>query len=153
MRTRPQSGFGALAAVVVLVLLALLAAAVIRLSSGAQQGIAQEVQAARAQAAMRAGVDWGLYQLLRGAWVGCSGGKTQDLDLRADHGVWVTVSCSAHGPFREGQNPATLAAVEKKIYELNVVACNAPAGPCPNATAATSPQYVERARRLTVSPD
>ncbi|MBB5204600.1 MSHA biogenesis protein MshP [Inhella inkyongensis] len=153
MTPRTQSGFGALAAVVVLVLLALLAAAVVRLSSGAQQGIAQEVRAARAQAAMRAGVDWGLYQLLRGTWVGCAGGKTQDLDLRADHGVWVTVSCSLHGPFREGQDPATLLAVEKKVYELSVVACSAAAGPCPNAAAAITSSYVERARRLTVSPD
>lgn len=145
---RSQTGFGALAAVVVLVLLALLAAAVVRLSAASQGAIAQEVQAARAQAALRAGVDWGLYQLFRGAWAGCAAGQGQTLNLQAEVGSNVSVSCNAAASYNEGQL-ANGAARRVRVIRLIVVACNA--ANCPDNSAAAGAQYVERMRELTIS--
>ncbi|MBH9551324.1 MSHA biogenesis protein MshP [Inhella gelatinilytica] len=145
-----QQGFGALAAVVVLVLLALVAASVVRLSQSSQLGMAQEAQAAHAQAAVRAGVDWGLYQVFRGTWQGCTGGQSQTLDLRAEGGNWVTVSCSAPSPYQEGQL-GNGNARQVRVITLSAVACNAPAGPCPDDGAAAGAHYVERAREVVVA--
>lgn len=143
-----QRGFGAIAAVAVLVLLAVLAATVVRLGSGRQASLAQDVQAARAQAAARAGVDWGLFQLLKGSWVGCSTAQSQTLDLRADTGMRVTVTCTGRS-YNEGETSPGVARVVR-VYRLQSVACNG-ATSCPDNTAATGPQYVERAREVTVT--
>ena len=116
-----STGFGAVAAMVVLVLLALLAAAVVRLSVGSHTAIAQEIQAARTQAALRAGVDWGLFQLIRstGAWLGCSTPQTQTLELVGSN---ATVACSA---LRKGHDcrPAVTqdARASRKVFELDAV--------------------------------
>lgn len=149
MKTRVK-GFGALAAVVVLVLLALLAAAVVRLSQSSQLGIAQEVQAAQAQAALRSGLDWGLYQLFRGGWQGCPAGASQTLDLRGNGGNWVTVACAAPATYKEGQL-ANGSARQVRVITLTAVACNAASGPCPNDGGAAGPHYVERMREVVVA--
>lgn len=148
-------GFGALAALVVLVLLALLAASVVRLSAGAQSAIAQEVQGARAQAAVRAGLDWGLYKLLKpgGGWSGCGISVppfSQTLDLRNETGFLVTVSCAGN-VYNEGESSPGTAATTK-VYLLRAVACNGTAASCPDNAAAAGSQYVERQREVTVSP-
>lgn len=148
MRRRRQSGLGALAALVVLVLLAILAASIVRLSASSQASFAQEFQAARAQAGMRAGIDWGLYQLLKGAWIGCNGGLSQTLDLRSDLGVYVTVSCATSSYFEGESSPGVPKSL--RVYTLTAVACNGSSGSCPDNTAAQGPQYVERKRILTV---
>ncbi len=148
---RHDQGLGALAALVVLVLLALLAASVVRLSVGAQAGTAQEVQGARAQAAVRAGIDWGLYMLLKAGWAGCSAvaPQSQTLDLRSETGFRVTVSCTGTS-YNEGETvPGTAATV--RVYLLRAVACNGNAASCPDNAAATGAQYVERQREVTVS--
>lgn len=153
MKTRSK-GLGALAALVVLVLLALLAASVVRLSVGSQAGMAQEVQGARAQAAVRAGLDWGLYKLLKpgGGWSGCGISVpplSQTLDLRSETGFRVTVSCTGTG-YNEGETvPGTAATV--RVYQLRAVACNGNAANCPDNAAAQGAQYVERQREVTVS--
>jgi len=143
---RAQLGLGALAAVVVLVLLALLAAAVMRLSTASQGAVAQELQAARAQTALRAGVDWGLFQLFRGAWAGCSPAQSQLLAVDSNYNAMV--SCSAGGIYNEGLlSDGTPRQV--RVIRLTVVACNSAS--CPDNSAAAGPQYVERMRELTVS--
>ena len=136
-----------MAALVVLVLLALLAAAVVRLSVGSHTAIAQEIQAARTQAAMRAGVDWGLFQIFQstGAWLGCGTPQSQTLELVGSN---ATVACSALAPYNEGEHAdGTVRRV--RVIRLTVVACNASA--CPDNAAAAGAQYVERMRELTVS--
>jgi len=151
---KPAQGLGALAALVVLVLLALLAASVVRLSVGTQAVSAQEVQGVRAQAAVRAGLDWGLYKLLHasGGWSGCGISfppLSQTLDLRAETGFRVTVSCTGNR-YNEGETvPGT--AATRSIYLLRAVACNGSAASCPDNAAAAGAQYVERQRELTVS--
>jgi MSHA biogenesis protein MshP len=139
-----QRGFGAVAAIVVLVVLAVIAAAVVKLGHAQQSGIAQEVQAARAAQAAQAGVEWGLFQALRAGSCG-----TTTLDLTADLGMSVTVSCTAAG-FKEGvqeSDGSTPRALT--VYTINAIACNASA--CPDASRAVTPTYVERRRVVTAT--
>ncbi len=68
----PRRGLGAIAVIVVLVLLATVAAAVVRFGQQGQTMVQQDVQGLRASAAARAGIDWGLYQALKGSWTSCS---------------------------------------------------------------------------------
>lgn len=143
-----QRGFGAIGAVVVLVLLAVLAATVVRLSSGSQASLSQDLQAARAQAAVRAGLDWGLFQVLKGAWIGCSAGQSQTLDLSADTGMRVTVTCTGRS-YNEGETSPGVPKV-LRVYRVQAVACNG-TGTCPDNAAATGAQYVERAREVSVT--
>lgn len=138
-----QRGFGAIAAIVVLVLMAGLAAAVVRLGAAQQQGAAQGLMAGRAAWAAAAGLEWGAYQALRGSWTACAG-ASQTLDLSADTGAWVTVSCNST-LYNEGESvpgtPATL-----RSFTITAVACNSSAG-CPDNSRAVQAGYVERARQ------
>ena len=141
---RRSRGLGALAAIVVLVMLSALAAAVVRLGWSSQSGIAQDVTSARALRAANSGIEWGLYQAFKGGWTGCVGASTT-LDLRADTGMWVTVTCNSD-PFNEGQTPAGTAATVT-VYSIVAVACNGTSS-CPDNAKATGPYYVERRRTV-----
>lgn len=148
---KPHRGFAAIAAIVVLVLLATLAAAIVKFGHVGQMASAQDVLGARAIAAARTGNEWGLYQAQKGGWAACAG-TVQTLDLSADTGFQVTVTCNST-LYNEGEStPGTPNSV--RIYSINAVACNQPlaAEPrCPNDGAATSPVYVERRRLVTVA--
>jgi MSHA biogenesis protein MshP len=142
-----QRGLGAIAVIMVLVLLSALAAAVVRLSQGSHTGLALDLGAARASAAARAGVDWGLFQAFKGSWTTCAG-ASQTLDLVADTGMHVTVTCNSSA-YNEGESaPGTPRVV--RIYTLDAVACNS-GGTCPDAAAAARPGYVERRRQAHAS--
>ena len=142
-----QRGLGAIAVILVLVLLSALAAAVVRLSQGQQTGLALDIGAARASAAARAGVEWGLYQAFKGGWTTCAG-ASQTLDLTTDTGMRVTVTCNSSS-YNEGESaPGTPRVV--RIYTLDAVACNG-GSTCPDATAAGRPGYVERRRQAHAS--
>jgi MSHA biogenesis protein MshP len=149
--TRPsaralQQGFGVIAALVVLVLLAGLAAAVVRIGSGQQMAAAQGLEASRATWAAASGIEWAAYQALKGGWSNCSG-QTQTLDLSADLGMRVTVSCSSLA-YSEGEtSPGAPQTV--RTYTLTATACNAPTT-CPDNTRAVQPGYVERVRQATL---
>lgn len=139
---RQQRGFGAVAAIVVLVVLAVIAAAVVRLAGAQQGGVAQQIQAARAAQAAQAGAEWGLYQALRNNSCGSS-----TLDLSADLGMHVTVSCSV-ATYNEGESsPGT--AQQRRVYTIDVTACNATS--CPDASKAVTPYYVERRRVVSAT--
>ena len=144
MSSRSERGLGAIAAVVVLVLLAVLAAAVVRLSFSSQGIAAQALQAARAVQSARAGLDWGMHQVLFGAWVGCAGNLSQTLDLRSSNGMRVSVRCLSVSSYTES-------GVAQRVYLLDAVACNGAAASCPDNAAASGAQYVERKRQLLVS--
>lgn len=146
-RRRQVQGLGAIAAILVLVSLAALAAAVIRLSTAQQIGSVQELGAARATQAARAGIQWGLYQAFKGSWTTCSG-ASQTLDLSADYGMRVTVSCNSL-PYNEGESaPGSPQAV--RVFTIEAVACNS-TGSCPDNTRATGPAYVERRVQIHAS--
>lgn len=139
-----QRGFGALAAIVVLVAMAALAAAIVRVGAGAQQVSAAGVLGARASQAARAGTEWGLYQAYKGSWTTCAG-ASQTLDLRATLGMAVTVTCTSQS-FTEGLDPATGTGRAVRVYRIDAVACNSAA--CPDNAAATGANYVERQRQV-----
>lgn len=143
---RPPRGFGAIAAIVVLVVLATLAAAIVRVGHAAQMGSAQDVLGARAWAAARAGTEWGLFQAFKGGWSACvSTGTSQTLDLRSEAGVLVTVTCSSTA-YNEGESaPGTAQTV--RLYTINAVACNGTSA-CPDNTRAVQPGYIERRRQV-----
>jgi MSHA biogenesis protein MshP len=144
---RSQRGFGAIAIVMMLVLLAAIAAAVVRLATAQQIGSAQEQNAARAAQAARAGIEWGLYQAFQGSWKTCAS-ASQTLDLSADLGMRVAVSCSS-SLYNEGESaPGTPQTV--RIYTVEAVACNA-GGSCPDASRVSSPAYVERRLQIQAS--
>ncbi|MEK6669204.1 MAG: MSHA biogenesis protein MshP [Pseudomonadota bacterium] len=138
-------GFGAVAAMIVLVLLATLAAAIVRLNWTQQMGSAQDIGASRAAQAAQAGVQWGLYQALKSGWK-TSCGAAETLDLRADTGFRVTVSC-ASTDYSEGESvsgtPQTI-----RLYTLTAVACNGTANTCPDADSVAGPGYVERRQEV-----
>jgi MSHA biogenesis protein MshP len=143
-------GLGAVAAMLVLVLLASLAAVVVRLGWTQQVTFGQDIDSSRAVQASNAGVQWGFYQARRGIWTGTAcNGVSQTLDLRADLGFRVTVSCSSD-LYNEGQdssgNPVTV-----RLYTVESIACNGAAAACPDATSVGAPQYVERRRRSLIS--
>lgn len=139
-----QRGFGAVAAIVVLVVLAVIAAAVVKLGNSQQTGIAQELQAARAAQAAQAGLEWGLYRALRSSSCG-----TNTLDLSADLGMRVTVSCSS-ASYGEGLKDDGTART-LNVYTISAIACNSTS--CPDASKAVTPHYVERRRVVNATDD
>lgn len=146
--SRKQYGLGAVAVLIVLVVLAGLAAAIVRLGSSAAQSSAMDVSAARALQAAQAGSQWGLYQALKGSWTTCAG-ASQTLDLSATMGMRVTVSCSS-SVYNDGENPASPGTAKTvRIYTIDAIACNSTA--CPDNTRALSPGYVERRKTVQVS--
>lgn len=142
-----QRGFGAIAAIVVLVILAVLSAAIVSFSTTQQIGSAQDALSARAWQAARAGTELGLYKALSTAtpadpWKTCSG-LSQTLDLTAQTGFNVTINCDSW-LYSEGETaPSTPKSV--RVFRVFAVAC--PLATCPTTTAsAASVGYVERSR-------
>ena len=146
---RQQRGFGAIMAIVVVVMMASLAAGLARIGMAQQLGSAQDVQSARAWAAARAGIEWGLFRALSSttpadAWKTCSS-LAQTLDLSATTGFYVTVSCDS-AVYNEGESaPGTPNVV--RVFRIEATACNS-ATSCPDPVAATGAGYVERMRQV-----
>jgi MSHA biogenesis protein MshP len=140
-------GLGMIGALVVLVFLAALAAAVVRLNFSEQITSGQDLASSRAAQAASSGIEWGLYQALKGSWTSCSN-ASQTLDLRADFGVRVTVSCNSmtynEGEVAEG-SPQTV-----RLFTLDAVACNGAAA-CPDNTRVGFPGYVEKKRTVQLT--
>ena len=142
MNTR-QQGFGIIAAIVILVIMATLAGALVRLGTTQQATSTQDFLSARAWQVARAGSEWALYRAL-GPAASCAASTT--LDLRADTGFSVTVTCASK-PFNEGESAPGVAQVNTS-YNIEAVACNSTA--CPDALLADTPGYIER-KRLVVA--
>jgi MSHA biogenesis protein MshP len=136
-------GFGSIAILVVLVMLAALAAAVVRLSAGAQTSSALDTLSTRADQAARAGAEWGLYQAFKGSWTACAG-ASQTLDLRADMGMVVTVTCTS-ATYNEGETSPGVPKV-LRVYTIDAVACNS--STCPDNSRPAQGNYVERRRQV-----
>ncbi len=141
-----QRGFGAIVAIVILVIMATISAALVRLGTTQQATSTQDILSARAWQAARAGNEWGLYQAL-GPSASCVPATT--LDLRAATGFSATVTCtsSISRNFKEGEtSPGVPRAITS--YSIEAVACNSAA--CPDAALAATPGYVER-KRLVIA--
>jgi len=136
-------GLGVVTIIVLLVGMAGMAAAVMRLGQQGASTLQQDTQGVRAGAAARSGIEWGLYQAFKGSWTSCSN-ASQTLDLSTDTGMRVLVSCDSR-LFNEGESaPGTAATV--RVFTIDAIACNASS--CPNASAATQQGYVERRRQV-----
>jgi len=129
---RSARGIGTIAALVVLVILAALAAAIAVVSSAQHAGAALDFQGARALAAARAGIEYGLYRTIKENPPSCA--VSTHLALS---GFVVTVECTA---------VASGNGVEQglgTIYRIVATACQPPSGgACPGDTG--SMHYIER---------
>jgi MSHA biogenesis protein MshP len=85
-------GFALIPALFLIVVLALLTAVAVRISTAQQQTVSSSLAEARALAAAEAGIDWGAYTALQGT---CSSSTTLNLSEAALNGYKVTVTCSA----------------------------------------------------------
>lgn len=132
-------------AMVIVVMLAVLASALVRLSWSSQSTAAANALSARARQAAKAGAEWGLYQALRNS--SCVASTT--LDLHATDGMWANVSCSStdytEGVGNDGSTDRTV-----RLYTVVVVACNSVTA-CPDASRVTQPGYVEREARVSAT--
>lgn len=156
-----QQGFGAIAAIMILVILALLASAIVSLSTTQQMTSAQDVMSAKAWQAARAGNEWGLYQALQstGIWyeemannpcpagngLGQGSSVSQTLNLTVDTGFYVTVTGDCWR-YKEGET-APGAPQRVRMYRIKAVACSS-ATKCPedNASVVADASYIERTR-------
>lgn len=155
---RRMRGFGALAAIIVLVMLAALASAVVRLSWSAQTSASQDLQAARALSAAGAGLEWASAQTgAGGIWsAGCGAGQQATLNFRDELGMITTVRCTSPAAFNEGAEfvpgaPAAPLPRSVRVFAITAVACNTGGAACPDDASATGYGYVERSRSATVS--
>ena len=150
-----QRGFGAIMAIIILVVLASLGAGMVTLGTTQQLTEAQGVLAARAFAAARAGLDVGMFRAMSSltpadAWKTCSSSPGQSifLDLSATTGFHVAVTCTSL-TYNEGQSSPGVPTVVR-IFTIQATACNSSSA-CPDNVMATSPGYVERVRQVSVT--
>jgi len=146
-----QGGFGAIMAIVVLVIMAGLAAGLLMFGTTQQLTLAADVQSANAYAAARAGLEAGLFKAISSTtpadtWKTCSA-QSMTLDLSAQTGFHVTVTCNST-VYNEGESAPGVAATVR-VYTIQAVACNSTA--CPDASRATSANYVERVRQVSAT--
>jgi MSHA biogenesis protein MshP len=132
-------GVSLVTAVFLLVVMAGLAAAMVRISLVQQSGTATDMLGMQAYQAARSGLEWGIYQQLRvqPPSVDCFA-SPRTFALPAEGGLrsfTVTVSCTAKAGNTAGDTT--------NHWTIAAVACNQPgAGGCPNAS--TDPEYVQR---------
>jgi MSHA biogenesis protein MshP len=129
----PQRGLAVVAAIFLLVVLGLLGAMIVALSSTQQVGQARDLAGSSAYFAARTGIEWGVYQVLRNG--SCTAGSTLPALGGSATGLTVSVNCTASGPFDEGGNSVL-------VYKLVSTATRG----TPGAT-----DYVDRQLQAVVS--
>jgi MSHA biogenesis protein MshP len=147
-RARRQSGFSIVSAIFLLVVLSLLGALMLTFSTVQHSTASQDIQGSRAYHAARAGIEWGLFQLLRtgtqpapgcnpnaiGAPQFASGTGTALGGTLATFNVTVTCIADPNGPYIENGNATN-------IYTITATATS---GASPGAEG-----YVERSLQVT----
>jgi MSHA biogenesis protein MshP len=106
---RAQRGFAIVTAVFLIVVLALLGAIVVSLSSTQQIGVTRDLQGSRAYFAARAGIDWGIYQALQSN--SCAAATVLPALAGSAAGFTVQVQCTRFpttGSFDEGGTAVTV---------------------------------------------
>ena len=129
-----ERGFAAIVAVFILVVLGMLGAVLVTVSSAQHRGLAFDALGTRVYQAARAGTEYGAARALAGTCANVSFGFPGST-LSAFN---VQVNCT--------QTNVTEGVVNLNAFEIVATACNQPACPV-NATDGT---YVERQLRLTV---
>jgi MSHA biogenesis protein MshP len=139
--TLPARARGAslVTAIFLLVVLAVLSTAIVRLAVVQQSSATMDILGVQAYQAARSGLEWGLYQRLRvqAPGIGCFASPTT-FAMPQDGGLsqfTVTVTCTAA--------PGNVAGNTTNRWTIAAVACNQP-GPagCPNPS--TDEDYVQR---------
>lgn len=144
-----ERGFTMVSAIFILVVLALLGAAIVTVSTSQQLGSTSDLLGTRAYAAARAGIEWGLYQVnSSNSWSSTTPNTrtcptsptTFALPATAStlSGFTVTVTCT---PYPDAANGGPT------VYQIDAVACNVPVGSCPGTLGRT---YVERRMRVSL---
>lgn len=125
-------GFAILSAIFILVVLAMLGAFIMNISSSQQIGSALDIQGARAYQAARAGIEWGLFRQMRES--NCAA-ATNFVPAAATLATFtVTVNCVATAGTSGGPT----------VHTVTATACNQPNNnACPN-TIDPGQFYVER---------
>ena len=132
-----QAGFAIASAIFILVVLALMAAFIVHVTTLQQAGHMADLRGVRAYQAARAGVEWGLHNHLRNSACGAStfalAGNLAEFT--------VTVQCLPAGAAATNEESGTPSLVVRRLV---ATACNQPnaAGTCPNL--APGVNYVER---------
>ena len=145
-----QQGFAYIAAVIILLVVAGVSLALLRMTGTQQNTVNQTLLGVRANQAARAGIDWMFYRLTHdGVPDGCPAGASANLtDFQPDSGFLVSVSCNSKS-YKEGEAPDGTTLV-KVIYQIEAVACNGSTASCPDNASVARPDYVERRRIATV---
>lgn len=139
-----QAGFTLISAIFVLIVLSALGAAMARISQTQHLASAVDLDSVRALQAARAGLEWGVWQVMRNPPApatapACFG--TTHLSPGGSLGGWVVSVQCTRTPSTGTQSDGTTALV---FYSLVATACNQPsAGACP-ASGTPGPTYVER---------
>ena len=130
-------GFSIVSAIFLLVVLATLGTLMLTFSTAQHAGSAQDIQGSRAYQAARAGIEWGLFQLLRGSPTPpqCAGSTTLT-PAGTLSGFRVIVTCTAVSTFWESGVQHT----NYKITSTATLSSNPDVG---------SPDYVERSITAT----
>lgn len=155
-RLRSQSGFAYIAAVVLLVVVAGLAVALLRLTATQQSTVNQALLGAKASLAARGGIEWAFRVL--GTHCQPAPAAVNLTQFKAESGFNVTVTC-AYDSYFEGERikppgptgdpEQVVDPLAKRIYRVTAVACNGAGASCPDQNSAAGADYVERARTAT----
>ncbi|HEY4956870.1 MAG TPA: hypothetical protein VII31_03575 [Caldimonas sp.] len=135
-RTAPRlamRGFALVSAIFILVVLALLGAMMVALSTTQHVGQVRDLFGSRAYFAARAGIEWGVYAALRNN--ACAASATLPPLAGSAQGFSVVVGCTLSGPFDEGGTTV-------RVYKLTSTATRGAAG---------APDQVERQLQAMVS--
>lgn len=144
-RRRAAAGFTLVSMIFILVVLAVLGAAVARLSVRQHLGSASELAAASAYQSAHAGLEWASWQLLRNPLPpadapACFASTNLSFAATGLSDFVVTISCVR----TPGSGTVSDGGTALAFFQVLSTACNAPlGGACPN-TGAVEPTYVER---------
>ncbi len=144
-----SGGFGLIAAIAILVILATLGAFIISVTGLRDQGTALDILGSRALQAARAGVEWNMY-VIQNAETNPTVNPPYicaPMTLNSGNGLGgvlsdftVSVSCTTTLPGNLGTEGGNTV----RVYQITSIACNS--GACPNGAGGAA--YVER--KLTV---
>lgn len=136
---RPNSGFGTIAVIMILVILGGLSAAIVSLSTGQQLGSARDVLSAQAWQLALAGSRGGITRAMAAGACGTETWTSPDYPA-----FRVTTVCSA-ASYNDGETTAGTARV-LRVFRIEATACNGAAATCPDNASAAALGYVERQR-------
>ncbi len=139
---RRQRGVSIITAIFLLSVLAMLGAFLVSVAGFQQKSSQLDIQGVRAAQAARAGIEWGAYQVLRGANVppaACFGATNLTFAGTSMSGFTTTVSCA--------RTAHTELVTTFTTDQIVAVTCNAP--PCPNPAPAIA-DYIERQISTTI---